>query len=135
MRSRLSKVPQEEAPINLTPLIDVVFVILIMFIVAAPLLDMDRVDLAPSSPSCESAASHSQSPIIIHVLANNSIFFNKERVSLTELKRKLTKARSLYPKASIDLYHDKSAHFGTYQSIKGVVEEAGFAQLNVILKP
>ena len=40
----------DESIVNLTPLIDVVFVVLIMFIVVAPLLEMEQVELADGTP-------------------------------------------------------------------------------------
>ncbi|MEI8125918.1 MAG: biopolymer transporter ExbD, partial [Parachlamydiaceae bacterium] len=45
--------PMENPEVNLTPLIDVVFVILIAFIVLAPLLELDRVELADASTSLQ----------------------------------------------------------------------------------
>ncbi len=40
-----------------------------------------------------------------------------------------------YPRARPQLYHNRNAHFGTYQSVKNATEMAGFTQLDIILKP
>lgn len=127
----------EEPLINLTPLIDVVFVILIMFIVVAPLLEVDQIQLAEGHHQCSenSIAVQEQSPISIHVHHNNAIYFNKEEVSLKVLEQKLKSAKLQYPNEKPQLFHDKNAYFGTYQSIKNMVEDAGFTQMDVILKP
>ena len=122
----------EEPLINLTPLIDVVFVILIGFILVAPLLEVDQVDLAYSTPTSEKSLQDT-SKMAIYVRADNSIWFNNRQVSAVELE-KILKARRGREKA-IKLFHDKKASFGTYQSIKNAVESAGFQQMDIILKP
>src|SRR4051812_28199884 len=89
----------EEPTINLTPLIDVVFVILIMFIIIAPLLELDRIDLADASKdSFDSTITVQEvSPIAIHVHSDNSLWYNKRQVSLIELTALLKEAKMQYP--------------------------------------
>jgi biopolymer transport protein ExbD len=127
----------EEPMINLTPLIDVVFVILIMFIVVAPLLELDRVELADSSidPLDTTLNVQENSPISIHVNKDNVIILNNQKVSLAQLSERLRDAKKRFPKARPQVFHDRRAHFGTYQSIKNAAEAAGFKQMDVILKP
>src|ERR1700730_3845683 len=85
----------EEPVINLTPLIDVVFVILIMFIVVAPLLELDRVELADASSEVgdKSISAQETSPIGIHVHRDNTIIYNQKQVTLAELKVALKQAK------------------------------------------
>lgn len=123
----------EEAPINLTPLIDVVFVILIMFIVVAPLLEMDRVELAGGSPLTQSV--QPEHNLVIHVFSDDTMSFNRQPVSLEKLEKLLVHARVKYPTGHPQLFHDREATFGTYQSVKNAVEAAGFSELDVLLKP
>lgn len=133
----LPQKPFEEPLINLTPLIDVVFVILIMFIVIAPLLNLDRIELADaaSESSKESIAVQETSPISIHVRKNNEILFNGQPTALDSLPVLLRQAKQKYPNIRPQLFHDRQAHFGIYQSIKNAVESAGFEQMDVVLKP
>lgn len=139
-RSRISFSPQqvfEEPTVNLTPLIDVVFVILIMFIVIAPLLELDRVELADGPHVNLSTASsvHESSPITIHVHPDNTIWFNNQTVSQEQLVGLLRDAKGKYPQVRPQVFHDKKAHFGTYQGVKNAAEEAGFSHIDIILKP
>lgn len=122
---------------NLTPLIDVVFVILIAFIMIAPLLEVDNVELAeaPNSSTKNPIAATETSPIAIHVRQDNSIYYNGKKVSLKELLPKLQEAKRKYPKTTPQIFHDKKAHFGTYQSVKNTLEEAGFEKVDIILNP
>jgi biopolymer transport protein ExbD len=139
-RSRISFNHQkvfEEPVINLTPLIDVVFVILIMFIIVAPLLEMDQIELADNGqdPLGNSTQVQETSPIAIHVRADNTILFNNQPINVDQLAEALRTARERYPKAVPQLFHDRKAHFGLYQQVKNASGLAGFTQLDIILKP
>lgn len=127
----------EEPTVNLTPLIDVVFVILIMFIVIAPLLELDRVELADAPIAMLTAASSVQesSPITVHVHQDNTIWLNDRIVAPKDLVFLLKQAKVQFPQAHPQIFHDKKAHFGTYQSVKNAAEQAGFTHIDIILKP
>ena len=126
-----------EAEINLTSLIDVVFVVLIMFIIVAPLLELDRVKLAGAALKNDKENSVVQeiSPITIYVKEDNSIWLGKKQLSLSDLAKFLKIAKQHPPTPVPQLFHDKKGFFGTYQSVKNAVEEAGFEELDVILEP
>lgn len=136
MRKKLFRPQPEKPEINLTPLIDVVFVILIMFIVIAPLLDVDEVELAAKGDSGEFQPTLSEkSPITLHVLQDNSLKFNNSRVGITELPSLLLQAKQEHPGAKPQLFHDRRAAFGTYQAVKNAAESAGFHEMDVVLAP
>jgi biopolymer transport protein ExbD len=127
----------EETHLNLTPLIDVVFVVLIMFIIIAPMLELDRVQLASAAhrDTKEMTVVQENSPVAIHVHEDNTIWFHNRIVSEKELIQMLKEAKRTYPQKIPQLFHDKKAQFGTYQTVKNAVEIAGFEQLDVILQP
>lgn len=122
----------EDPMINLTPLIDVVFVVLIIFILIAPLLEVDKIELASSSQTTTTSVSN-KSEVAIYVRSDNTIWFRDHSVTLAALKKELEIAHAQFPQATPHLYHDKTAHFGTYQAVKGAVEGAGFSQMDVVL--
>jgi Biopolymer transport protein len=126
----------EEPLVNLTPLIDVVFVVLIMFILIAPLVEMERVQLA-KGPSASPAIHElkSESPITLYVHKNNQVHLGKELVALNELTSQLKIAKAQYPGAKPQLFHDREGYFGTYQEVKNSLEEAGFEELDIVLIP
>jgi biopolymer transport protein ExbD len=136
--SRLSDIRALEEPtVNLTPLIDVVFVILIAFIVIAPLLELDQVELADAAIDVQdkSISVQETSPIAIHVKQDNKILLNGRSIDPNRLSEALKNLKKQYPQARPQLFHDKKALFGTYQTVKNAAESAGFQQLDVILKP
>jgi biopolymer transport protein ExbD len=135
-RKRTVPTEHEEATINLTPLIDVVFVVLIIFILIAPMLELDRVELASaaSSPNKQSASSENSS-LSIHVHPDNTIWFHGKCVTAEQLTDLLKQARKQGNHRIPQLFQDKKACFGTYQTVKNAIEIAGFEQVDVILKP
>ncbi len=140
MRKRAHPFLEDEGPeeplINLTPLIDVVFVVLISFMIIAPVLNIDSVDLASSGPSSQKESPKmDSSQIALSVRADNSIWLQGKSISLTQLERELKGFKQRYPKAIPQLAQDSKAHFGTYQAVKNALEAAGFEQMDVILKP
>lgn len=127
----------EEPHINLMPLIDIVFVVLVMFIIIAPILELDQIELAQAGSSGfkETTSVQENSPITILVNEHDAIFFNKKLVNPKELSQLLLQAKRTHPKNIPQLFHDKKAHFGTYQVVKNAVENAGFEQLDIVLQP
>lgn len=120
----------EEPLVNLTPLIDVVFVVLISFMIIAPMLETDTVDLATGGKK-----SAESSPVAVVVRADNTIWMGGQKLTLGELEKRLLAQKKLYPHKIPQVIHDKNASFGTYQSVKNVMEQCGFDQMDVILKP
>lgn len=127
--------PLDEESINLTPLIDVVFVVLIMFILVAPLVEQDKVSLASTSVTKRDNVTALQDGLLIkiHVYADNTISLNGAPVTIEELAVFLKDAQYKFPHVSPQLYQDKAACFGTYQLVKNAVESAGFESLDVML--
>lgn len=128
---------ESDATVNLTPLIDVVFVVLIMFILVAPLVEIDRIQLARATSEKKSDVIPFQesNQLKIHVYKDNTIWLNGVFLSLDELKQRLKEVYRMNPTLSPQLFHDKEAFFGTYQSVKNIAEEVGFESLDLILQP
>ncbi len=135
--SLLKSEHEEDANVNLTPLIDVVFVVLIMFILVAPLVEIDRIHLAHSGSEkkADMTSFQDNGEIKIHVYKDNTIWLNGVPFTADELKIQLIQLRQLNLGGSPQVFHDHEAFFGTYQSVKNAAEAAGFESLDVILKP
>lgn len=139
MRRRFQPSSEEEALdeplINLTPLIDVVFVVLITFMLVAPVLDIDPVELASGSGADKGTASYQASPVALSIHADNTIWIQNQRIGLDRLDARLKEEKKKHPRAIPQLVPDARAQFGLYQSVKNSLEAAGFDQMEVILKP
>src|SRR5689334_4860915 len=90
--------PSDEPLINLTPLIDVVFVVLISFMLIAPLLEIDSIDLAPSSQSSKKeTVSIQNSPLTVYIRSDNSIWLQNQNCSLQDLENRLLLEKKRLP--------------------------------------
>lgn len=117
--------------INLTPLIDVVFVILVMFIIVVPMLRVDKVDLATSSKK----ETPSTPQLSLHLFQDGTVTLNSKQIPLSKLPSVLHALKEKNPQSTLALFPDKQATFGSFQQIKEIIENAGFEKLDVIVKP
>lgn len=136
-RRRTSQDHADEATINLTPLIDVVFVVLIMFIIVAPLLEIDRVELANGlkREDKKNVQTQDSAALTIHVRADNTIWLNSKKIEEARLAALLKEFHQRHPRQIPQVFHDRKAFFGTYQNVKNALESAGYDQMDVILNP
>jgi len=124
----------DEPIVNLTPLIDVVFVVLISFMLIAPMLEMESIDLATAGVEKKKDLT-SSAPLSILVKEDNTIWMEGKKYSLSELEKWLLVQKKKHPGKNPQVLHDKKASFGTYQSVKNTLEKCGFDQMDLILKP
>lgn len=123
----------EEPIVNLTPLIDVVFVVLIAFMLIAPVLNIDTIQLAEGIPKKNSDLT--QSTLTIRIQKDNSIWVQDKLVTLGNLTGLLKIEKQKNPTLIPTLIPDAASHFETYQKVKNSLESIGFEQLNILLKP
>lgn len=122
--------------VNLTPLIDVVFVVLISFILIAPLLQLEQIDLASGGETTKPLTASGQNRMQISIRCDDAIYLGKSRVSDQQLIHLLKSSRSLsHQKSPPRVFCDKRASFGTYQLVKLALERAGFEEMELILTP
>lgn len=124
---------EEESVINLTPLIDVVFVILIMFILVAPMLDIEDVELANKSKA-QTMQVDQEVNIQIYILNNDTILLNKRPIDLDQIPYQLSQLKTKHPRATPMIFCDKKASFGLYQDVKNALENVGFESMQIALK-
>ncbi len=115
--------------INMTPLIDVVFVVLISFILIAPLLKMEKVELSQASPTQSQFTQESLLSLVIK--KDLSLWINEQKLSFQELKTLLSNVKE---KSSIQLHLDQRVPFGEYKKIKDMIESEGFKEMQLIVK-
>lgn len=137
MKKRPMRTREDESQIvNLTPLIDVVFVVLIMFIMIAPLMELEQVQLVEGSKEVEreSFRQDQNKTWTIHVKKDNTIWINKQAVDKERFREVLAEIYSRFPDKAPIVFHDKEAAFGTYQFVKDSLAATGYTQMDLILK-
>ena len=119
--------------INVTPMVDVMLVLLIIFMVSAPLLTVG-VPLDLPQTQAKSIEQNDQKPLQMSVDIKGKVFINDAEVALNELVPKLkaiTDARGGLEER-IYLRADKKADYGTVAKVMGLLSGAGFKKLALV---
>src|SRR4051794_13956720 len=130
---RRSRRKPDMAEINVTPMVDVMLVLLIIFMVSAPLLTVG-VPLDLPQTQAKSLDQNDQKPLQMSVDIKGKVFINDTEVALTDLIPKLkaiTEARGGLEER-IYLRADKKADYGTVARVMGLLSGAGFKKLALV---
>ncbi len=131
MRGRKQR-PVEEAQVDLTPMLDVVFILLIFFIVTAVFLDEQALELEPPPPSNDNP-SEPVPVILIRVDADNLVFVNNRLSSVDSVRANIERLRAETPNSAVIIQAHPEATNGTIIRIRDQAASAQIDKVNVIL--
>ncbi len=119
--------------INMTPLVDVMLVLLIVFMIAAPLLTAGvTVDL----PEADSAPLPGQDePLNVSIDAAGGVFIQDTPVTVEQLGPRLQAITGRNPQARIFVRGDRAIDYGTVMSVVSAINEAGFGKVALLTVP
>jgi len=116
--------------INVTPLVDVMLVLLIVFMVAAPLLSVGvPVDL-PKTAAAQ--LSDRVEPLVVSVDADGGIFLQETAVTLETLAPRLQAVTANKPDTIIYVRGDKGIPYGQVMTVMGAIAAAGFQRVSLV---
>jgi biopolymer transport protein TolR len=116
--------------INVTPFVDVMLVLLVIFMVTAPLLQQG-IDV--NLPKAKGKELPPEERIMLVIKKGGSIYMNDNTVSVTQMRRKLEAISKLNP--NVFLKADKDVPYGFVVEIIGEIKEAGIEKLGMITEP
>ena len=124
---------EEEEPVpNLTPMIDVVFQLLVFFMVATSFMDPEReIDIELPEANAGEPAPESNEDIIINVFADGRLVVSGEDLDAESLLRRLKAAAQHDPKTPVTIRGDGSAQHKDIVSVMAACEQAGLHSLSV----
>jgi biopolymer transport protein TolR len=118
------------AEINVTPFVDVMLVLLIIFMVTAPLLTVGvPVDLPKTKAQ---TLNKPEEPLVISIDKEGRIFLQETAVELESLAPRLEAITTNKPDATIYVRGDKSVAYGRIMEVMGTVNAAGFTKVALI---
>ena len=121
------------AEINVTPLVDVMLVLLIIFMVTAPMLSMG-IDV--NLPRVKSKSIDiAEEKLVLSINENKEIFLNKTRMPLQDLNAKLTAIFAERVDREIFLRADKNVSYGFVVEVMSEIRKAGIDKLGMITEP
>jgi biopolymer transport protein ExbD len=119
--------------INMTPLVDVMLVLLIIFIITVPVLTNSvRVDL----PRARSAVSEAKpQTVVISITADGAVHWNEEAVDEAELEHRLHTVAAHTPQPEIQLRGDRKAAYEHVIRAMAAAQRAGIERLGFVTEP
>ena len=132
-RSPISSAVAEEEDINLTPMLDVVFILLIFFIVTANFIKEPGLEV--NRPDAETPNIQENAAILIAIGATNDIWIDGRRVDVRQVKANITKLLADNPQGSVVIQADEKAQADAIIQVMDQSREAGVYAISLASEP
>lgn len=127
--SRNSKAEEETGTIDLTPMLDVVFIMLIFFIVTATFIKEPGVEVV--RPDAVTADPKPRANILIAVTSSNKIWIDKKEFDTRAVKAQIERMYAENPNSTIVIQADNRANIKTLTEVTQAAREAGVLEVSV----
>jgi len=113
---------EEEEGINLTPMLDVVFIMLIFFIVTASFVKEAGVDI--TRPTAATAVNKKNANILVAITANNEVWMDRKRIKPQGVRGQIERMHAENPEGSVLIQADVDSHAETLMMVMSAAREA-----------
>ena len=127
MREHAQK--EEEAEINMTPMLDIVFIMLIFFIVTAAFVKEAGVQV--NRPEASNSLQKPRTSILIAVTETDQVWINRRRVEIKALRMIIEKLHSENPRGTIVIQADQRAKAGLTLEVMDAIKQAGIENITI----
>jgi len=121
------------AAINVTPLVDVMLVLLVIFMVTAPIIQQGVQVNLPAARS--TAIPGSEEPLVVTVAKNGKTYLNDNVMTLGELGVKLRAIAKSQPNKQVYLRADQDVRYGLVMKTIAEIKQAGIERLGMVTRP
>ena len=119
--------------INVTPLVDVMLVLLVIFMVTAPIIQQGvQVNLPQASAG---AITGQEEMLVVAINRSGKIYLNDNVMTLEELGQKLRAIRQLQPNKEVYLRADQDVRYGVVIKTIAEIKQAGIVKLGMVTRP
>ena len=122
-------VDEEEAAIDMTPMLDVVFIMLIFFIVTASFVKEAGIDV--NRPEAATAVKKDRANILIAISDKGEIWINKRRIDVHAVQANIERLRAENPQGSVVIQADKKATTETLIKVMDASRAAGVYDVSI----
>ncbi|ATO32481.1 Biopolymer transport protein ExbD [Dickeya dianthicola] len=117
---------------NITPLVDVMLVLLVVFIVTAPMLTNSIPIRLPKTAAV--APADSPRPLVISLDASQQLFIDKEALPREALTARLQQAKTANPELVVQVQAEDAANYGAVAALLADLEKAGISRLSLLTR-
>ena len=119
--------------INVTPLVDVMLVLLVIFMVTAPIIQQGvQVNLPQAKAG---AIAGSDELLVVTIAKNGKIYLNDNEMSLADLGKKLEAIKKLQADKQVYLRADQDVRYGVVMRAVAEIKQAGIERLGMVTRP
>tara|TARA_Y100001935_G_scaffold27158_1_gene20653 strand:- start:3049 stop:3453 length:405 start_codon:yes stop_codon:yes gene_type:complete len=129
---RKNRIKNEENSLDLTPMMDIVFIMLIFFIVTTSFVKETGVDI--NRPNAETAERDERGNILVAITATNEIWIDKRRVDLKAVRANIERLKIEYPEGSVIIQADKESRSGLLVEAMDQIRLAGVQNISIAAK-
>ncbi|MFL2701030.1 MAG: ExbD/TolR family protein [Gammaproteobacteria bacterium] len=129
---RRNRRKSEEQGLDLTPMMDIVFIMLIFFIVTTSFVKETGVDV--NRPNAETAERDEKGNILVAITQNNEIWIDKRRIDLKAVRANIERLKIEYPEGSVIIQADKEARSGLLVETMDQIRLAGVQNISIAAK-
>lgn len=123
-RRKKGRSPEESNEIDLTPMLDVVFIMLIFFIVTASFVREVGIDTHVPEGSDQPPPPDADPNIVVNITSDNQIWMENRRVEEYAVRSNIERMRAELPDATVIVRTHGNAHAGTYVAVADAAREA-----------
>ena len=120
------------ADINITPLVDVVLVLLVIFMLTAPVLQSG---IEVAVPKTKTVKEITQQRLVVTIDREQRVFLGDQPINLADLPARLRQPGSDEAKQVIYLRADEKVPFGAFASVMDAVKQAGITNISIVTQP
>jgi biopolymer transport protein ExbD len=121
---------EEESEINITPMLDVVFIMLIFFIVTATFIKEAGIDV--NRPDAATAVKQEKANILIAIGPNNDIWIDRRQIDIRSVRPNIERLHAENPQGSVVIQADKESKTDTLIQVMDASRQAGVYNVSIV---
>ena len=120
---------REESNLGLTPMLDIVFIMLIFFIVTTSFIKESGIEV--NRPNAETAERDQKGNILVAISENNEIFIDRRKVDLRAIRPNIIRLKAENPEGSVIIQADKASQTGLLVEAMDQIRLAGVQEISI----
>lgn len=132
MSARRHQVQQDESDLDITPMLDIVFIMLIFFIVTTSFVKESGIEV--NSPSATTSENQDKASIFIAINENSEVWIDKRQVDITTVRAIIARLHSSNPEGSVVIQADKLVSADKLMTVMDQVRQAGVYNIALAAK-
>jgi biopolymer transport protein ExbD len=132
-RRRHSEEMSTEADINITPLLDIVFIMLIFFVVTTSFVKESGIEV--NRPAAQTAERKEHTSILIAISPSGEIWIDRRVVDIRAVRAAIERLRAENPEGAVVIQGDREAQIGLLVQVMDQVRKAGVSNVSIAAMP